>query len=276
MRQSPAGKILLYAVLWAGALLSVFPFYWMFVMGSNPNSAVNKFPPVFVPGGEFMNNFNKALSEIRFWPSLGNSLFVAATVTVGVLFFCSLAGFAFAKFQFPGKNFLFFLLLATLAVPPQLNLIPSYTIIVKLGLLDTLAALIVPGVVNAFGIFWMRQYISSAVHDELLEAARIDGCRNFRMYWNIVVPIILPAFATLGIVTFLNVYNDFVWPLVVLKTDTNFTVQITLNQLFSNPQNREYSKILAATWVATLPLILAFLFFRRYFIEGLTSGSVKS
>jgi cellobiose transport system permease protein len=193
-----------------------------------------------------------------------------------VLYFCSLAGFAFAKFQFPGKNCLFFLLLATLAVPPQLNLIPSYTIIVKLGLLDTLAALIVPGVVNAFGIFWMRQYISSAVHDELLEAARIDGCRNFRMYWNIVVPIILPAFATLGIVTFLNVYNDFVWPLVVLKTDTNFTVQITLNQLFSNPQNREYSKILAATWVATLPLILAFLFFRRYFIEGLTSGSVKS
>jgi cellobiose transport system permease protein len=245
-------------------------------MGTQPNSAVNQTPPVMMPGTLFFHNFNNALKDINFWGSLWNSLLVSVGVTVGMLFFCSLAGFAFAKFKFPLKNFLFVFLVMTMTVPHQLNLIPSYIVIVKINLLDTLAALIIPGLVSAFGIFWMKQYIETAIHDELLEAGWMDGCGNFRIFWNIVVPAILPALATLGILTFLNTWNDFMWPLVVLKSNENYTIQVTLKSLFAMPQDRDYGKIMAATFVATLPLIIVFVCFRNYFISGLTAGAVKS
>lgn len=265
----------LYIMLVAGAMVSMFPFYWMFIMGTHPNSAVNHIPPVLLPSNLFLHNFRNAMRGINFLGALGNTVIVSVSVTVGMLFFCSLAGYAFAKFKFPLKNVLFMLLLVTMMVPHQLNLIPSYIVIINLHLLDSLIALILPGLVSAFGIFWMRQYIESAIPDELMEAGYIDGCRNFRIYWNLVVPIILPAFATLGIVTFLATWNDFLWPLVVLKSQENFTLQVALQSLFSQPHDRDYGKIMVATFVATLPLLCVFLIMRRYFMNGLTAGAIK-
>lgn len=275
MKQGRIHNMTLYIILSIGAAGSLFPFYWMLVMGTHPNSAVNEMPPILWPGTLFLSNFNNALDMIDFWGALLNSAIVSISVTTGMLFFCSLAGFAFAKFEFPFKKSLFLFLIVTMAIPSQLNIIPSYIIIVNLKLLDTLYALILPTLVSAFGIFWMRQYIFSAIHKDMIEAGWMDGCGNFRIYWSIVVPIILPAFATLGILTFLNTWNDYMWPLIVVKSNENYTLQLALRSLFVLPQNRDYGKIMSATFMGTLPLVFVFLFFRRYFINGIAAGAVK-
>lgn len=269
-------KTAAYGLLSAGALLSIFPFYWMFVIGTNDRSAVFRIPPTLSFGDQLVHNFERVLARTDFFKALFNSFFVSSLTTLSVLFFCTLAGYAFAKYDFPGKKTLFVFVLATLFVPQQLSVLPNYIIMAKLKWIDTYQAIIVPGMVNAFGIFWMRQYISSAVHKELLEAARIDGSGHFRTLHTIVVPIIKPALATLGIFTFMNVWNDFFWPLVVLKNKEHFTIQIALQQLFSNRDGLDYGMIMSATFFATLPLLIVFLFFSRWFITGLTSGAVKS
>ncbi|PPA71019.1 carbohydrate ABC transporter permease [Jeotgalibacillus proteolyticus] len=268
-------KVSLYAVLFIGAFLSIFPFYWMFVMATNHNSVINRVPPALIPGPELVNNFQNVLSNIDFFGAIGNSLIVSSVTTLGVLFLCSLAGFAFAKFHFKGKNLLFGLLLITMMVPPQLGLIPQYYIITKLGWLSDLRAVIVPGLIDAFGIFWMRQYISSNVPDELMDSAKIDGCSHVRVYWNIVVPIILPAFATLAIIKFMYMWNDFLWPLVVLRDESVHTIQIALRGLI-DAYVKDNGMILSGTFWATIPLVLIFLLFNKLFISSLTQGAVKS
>lgn len=268
-------KLFLYFLLFSGALLSIFPFYWMFVMATNHNSAINKVPPAILPGTELVTNFSNVLANINFFGAMLNTLIVASVTTIGVLFLCSLAGFAFAKFEFKGKNMLFVAILVTMMIPPQLGLIPTYYIITKLGWLNDLKALIVPGLIDAFGIFWMRQYIKSAVPDDLLEAAKIDGCSNFRTYWNIVVPVILPAFATLAIIKFMYMWNDFLWPLVVLREESSHTIQIAIRTLIDN-YVRDNGMIISGTFWATVPLVVVFLLFNRMFISSLTQGAVKS
>ncbi|WP_339149008.1 MULTISPECIES: carbohydrate ABC transporter permease [unclassified Sutcliffiella] len=275
MKKFSMSKLFLYFLLFASAILSVFPFYWMFVMATNHNSAINKVPPAMVPGSELVTNFTNVLANIDFFGAIMNTLIVATLTTVGVLFLCSLAGFAFAKFQFKGKNVLFVAILITMMIPPQLGLIPTYYIITKLGWLNDLKALIVPGLIDAFGIFWMRQYIKSAVPDDLLEAAKIDGCSNFRTYWNIVVPVILPAFATLAIIKFMYMWNDFLWPLVVLREESSHTIQIAIRTLIDN-YVRDNGMIISGTFWATVPLVIVFLLFNKMFISSLTQGAVKS
>ncbi|MCT2537208.1 carbohydrate ABC transporter permease [Aquibacillus koreensis] len=268
-------KAFVYVLLSIAAFLSIFPLYWMFVMATNHNSAINSVPPAFLPGGELVTNFTNVVNTIDFFGAIWNSLIVSAVTTVGVLFLCSLAGFAFAKFHFKGKNFLFIAILVTMMIPPQLGLIPQYIIITKLDWLNDLRAIIVPGLIDAFGIFWMRQYISSNVPDELVDAARIDGCTNFRVYWNIAVPVIIPAFATLAIIKFMYIWNDFLWPLVVLREDSSFTIQVALRGLIDN-YVRDNGMILSGTFWATVPLIIIFLLLNRLFIASLTEGAVKS
>lgn len=268
-------KIFVYSILILFSFASLFPFYWMFVMATNQNNVINETPPAFFPGGELVTNFQNVLNSIPFFQSLLNSFIVATSVTIGVLFLCSLAGFAFAKLQFPGRNILFIFILATMMVPPQLSLIPQYMIIAELGWLSTLPAVIVPGFMNAFGIFWMRQYISSAIPDELIEAARIDGCSNFRIYWNIIVPTILPAFATLGIIVYMTIWGDYLWPLVVLQDQSTHTVQVAIRGLMDD-RVRDYGMILSGTFWSTLPLVVVFLLFNRLFIKSITDGAVKS
>ncbi|WP_026571025.1 carbohydrate ABC transporter permease [Sediminibacillus terrae] len=274
-RKVSISKLFVYLLLFIAAILSVFPFYWMFVMAANHNSAINAVPPAFIPGKQLVANFQNVLSNIDFFGAMWNSLIVATVTTAGVLILCSLAGFAFAKFQFKGKNLLFVFLLVTMMVPPQLGLIPQYYIITKLDWVNDLKAIIVPGMIDAFGIFWMRQYISSNVPDELIDAAKIDGCSNFRIYWNIAVPVIIPAFATLAIIKFMYMWNDFLWPLVVLREESSYTIQIALRNLIDN-YVRDNGMILSGTFWATVPLIVIFLLFNRMFIQSLTQGAVKS
>lgn len=276
-RVSPSfnlGRIGFYLFLILVTGVSVFPFYWMYIIGSNVTAAINQFPPAMIPGGKFIENLIKVYENVNFNKALMNSFFVSATLTAGVLFFCSLAGFAFAKLNFTGRNMLFAFLVGSMMVPAQLGLIPSYMIISKLGWLDDLKAVIIPGIANAFGIFWMRQYISSSVPNELLEAGRIDGCSTFRLFWSIVVPAIRPGFATLGIITFMGSWNDFLWPLVVLKDRSVHTVQIALKNL-NGAYYQDFSMILAGTVLATLPILVIFLLFSKQFISGLTEGAVK-
>lgn len=269
-------RVLYYIFLILGALISIFPFYWMFVIGSNDRGAASRIPPMITIGDQFIDNFNRALEKIHFWTSLLNSVFISSVVTLSVLLFCSLAGYAFAKYEFKYKNFLFFFVLGTLFVPTQLSVLPTYVIMAKLQWIDSFRAVIVPAMVNAFGIFWMRQYISSAVHTELLEAGRIDGAGHLKIFAKIVVPVITPAYATLGIFTFLNTWNDFFWPFIVLKNRSNYTIQIALQQLFHARDGIDYGMILSSTFMATLPLLIVFIMFSRWFIAGLTSGAVKS
>ncbi|MEC0368558.1 carbohydrate ABC transporter permease [Paenibacillus chibensis] len=269
-------KVLFYLLLIIGALVSVFPFYWMFVVATNDRGAVFHIPPMLTIGTEFFHNFQRVLERTDFFQALLNSLFVSSMVTISVVFFCTLAGYAFAKFEFPFKNALFYFVIATLFVPSQLSVLPTYIIMAKLHWIDTYRALIVPAMVNAFGIFWMRQYAATAVHSELIESGRIDGGGHFRIFWSIAVPVITPAMATLGILNFMNVWNDFFWPLVVLKNSEHFTIQIALQQLFSNRDGLDYGMIMSATFTATLPLLIVFLLFSRWVIAGLTSGAVKS
>ncbi|MFB4212309.1 carbohydrate ABC transporter permease [Shouchella sp. JSM 1781072] len=268
-------KLFVYLFLIAGSLASLFPFYYMFVMATRVNREINQVPPPFTPGADLVSNFQKVLNNIDFFGAMWNSFFVATTVTLGTLLLCSLAGYTFAKLEFKGKTILFTAILVTMMVPPQLGLIPQYYIITTLGWLNDFRAIIVPGLINAFGIFWMRQYIKEAVPFEIIEAARIDGCSHFRTYWNIVVPTVLPAFATLGIIVFMTVWNDFLWPLVVLRDPSMHTLQVALRSL-NDARQLDYGMLMSGTFWATVPLLIVFLLFNRLFIQSLSEGAVKS
>ncbi|GIP52810.1 MULTISPECIES: carbohydrate ABC transporter permease [Paenibacillus] len=270
------GKTFFYLFMIIGALVSVFPFFWMFVVATNDKDAAFQMPPLLTPGTHFFDNFSRVLERTDFFRALLNSVVVSSAVTVSVVFLCTLAGYAFAKYEFPLKNVLFVCVIGTMLVPAQLGVLPQYVIMAKLHWIDSYKALIVPAMVNAFGIFWMRQYIASAVHSELLEAGRIDGGGHFRIFWKIAIPVVTPAMATLGILNFMNVWNDFFWPLVVLKNKENYTIQIALQQLFTNKDGLDFGMIMSATFTATLPLLIVFLLFSRWVIAGLTSGAIKS
>jgi len=267
-------KIVLHIVLLMGVFISIFPFYWLIVMSTNKTSDILRFPPKLIVGSEFFTNITNVLQNVDFFQAFSNTVFVSTTSAVAILFFCSLAGFTFAKFQFPGKKILFSLLLVTMMVPSQLSFIPSYIMISKIGWVDSFQALIVPGLANAFGIFWIKQYAEEAIHDSLLDAGRLDGCNHLRLYWNIGLPILRPALAFLGIFTFIGSWNDYLWPLVVLNDAAKYTLQVTLSQL-NGIYNTDYGLIMAGTLLATLPLIILFIFFSRQFISGIAAGAVK-
>ncbi|MGG1684312.1 MULTISPECIES: carbohydrate ABC transporter permease [unclassified Pseudalkalibacillus] len=267
-------KVLIYLFLGLASLLSLFPFYWMFVMATRPSAAYNSIPPTITPGGMLVENFQKVLNQIDFFQAMWNSFLICSIVTLVVLFISSLAGFAFAKFKFPGKNGLFIAILLTMIIPPQLGLIPQYFLVSKAGLLDTLAGVMVVFFLNPLGIFLMRQYVSESVPDELIEAAKLDGCSNFKIYRSIVVPIILPAFATLGIIVFTAVWGEFLWQFTVLRDPENYTIQVALASL-SNTFNIDFGMILSGVFWATIPLLIIFLLFNRLFISSITEGSVK-
>lgn len=268
------GRIGMYLFLAVISLFSLFPFYWMFVMSTSHSSAYNSIPPAMVPGDQLQENFQKVLDMIPFFQSMFNTLIVCLTVTIVVLFISSLAGFAFSKLKFPGKNILFFAILFTIVIPPQLGLIPQYLLVAKAGLLDHLFAAMVLFFLNPLGIFLMRQYVSESVPDELIEAARLDGCSIFRIYRSIVLPIILPAFATLGIIVFTSVWGEFLWQFTVLRDPESYTIQVALASL-NNTFKVDFGMLLSGVFWATIPLLIVFLLFNKLFISSIAEGSVK-
>jgi cellobiose transport system permease protein len=270
-------QVLPHAVLIVGVVISMFPFYWSLVLATNTSRDVFRYPPRLVPGSHLGENVRHVLETIDFFGSMLNTLIVAVCTTVLVLFFDSLAAFTFAKYRFPGRSFLFGLLMLIFMLPAQLSMIPQYLIMVKLGWVGTLQALIVPAAVNAFGIFWMRQYITRALPDELLDAARIDGASFFRVYRSVCLPLIRPGLAFLGIYTFVGSWNDYIWPLVVLTDPDKITLQVALAQLNlgSGGNLTDYAMLMAGTLMAITPLLLAFTLFARNFVADLAKGGVQ-
>ncbi|WP_432541450.1 carbohydrate ABC transporter permease [Kineococcus sp. SYSU DK002] len=256
------------------ALLLLFPFYWTVVMATNTNSDFYRTPPQVVPGTHLLENVSSVLTSLNFFGSMANTFIVATSVTVLVLFFDSMAAFAFAKYEFPGKKFLFGLMMLFFMLPAQLSTVPQFITMINLGWVGTLQALIVPAAANAFGIFWMRQYISSALPDEMLDAATVDGCGFFRQYLLIVLPVIRPGLAFLGIYTFVAAWNDYVWPLIVLVNPDMLTLQVALSQLNAS-RGTDYAVVMAGALLAIVPLVVVFLVFSKQFVADSVKGAVR-
>ena len=269
-----SARLLLHALLIVGALISLFPFYWMTVLATHQSSAIFQFPPKLLPGNQFLVNFGHVQENINLWGSMANTLLVALSVTFLVLFFDSLAAFSFAKYDFPGRKIFFTLVIATFLLPAQLATIPQFLIMAELGWVSTLKALIVPAAANAFGIFWMRQYMITAIPDELIDAARIDGCGFFRQYLHVCLPTVRPALGFLGIFTFIGAWNEFMWPLIVLNDPSKLTLQVALSQL-NTAHGTDYGMLMAGALVSVIPLIIVFLAGARQFLSGLTAGALK-
>ena len=267
-------RLALHLVLLFGVVFSLFPFYWMVVMATNMTSDIYRYPPKLTFGSELATNIAHVFEKIPFFAAMANTAVVAVATTALVLFFDSLAAFSFAKFDFPGRRVLFGLLLGMFMLPAQLALIPQFVIMVKLGWAGQLQALIVPAAANAFGIFWMRQYISRAVPDELLDAARLDGCGFLRQYWHVALPAIRPGLSFLGIYTFIAAWNDYVWPLIVLVDPDRLTLQVALSQL-NRSYGQDYSMVMAGALLAVVPLVVVFVLFARGFIADAVKGAVR-
>jgi cellobiose transport system permease protein len=266
-----------YLALTAVLLGSAFPVYWMFVIATSTEEAVSQTPPSVIPGSHLLANLREVftLQDVYFTASLINSFIVSTVVTASVLFFCSLSGFAFAKLRFRGRNALMVVVILTLTVPNQLGVVALYILMGKLGWNGTLLAVIAPGLVTAFGVFYMRQFILQAVPDELVESARMDGALTMRVYWSIVLPAIRPALAVLGLLTFVATWNDFQWPLITLNGTEFPTSMVALSDLASG-NYVIYRRVLAGAFVATVPLIALLLLGGRQIVRGIMEGAVKS
>ncbi|WP_198943381.1 carbohydrate ABC transporter permease [Actinokineospora bangkokensis] len=262
-----------YGLLIAFVAGSAFPFYWSFLVASRDSGMLTETVPPLLPGGNFLANAQRVFDSVPFWKALGNSVVVSGTVTLTTVLFSTLAGFAFAKLRFRGRNALFLFVVATLAVPTQLGIIPLYLAMSELGWAGGLQAVVVPNLVTAIGVFWMRQYTVEAVPFELIEAARVDGCSMLRVFWHVCLPAVRPAAAFLGMFTFMTSWNDFLWPLVVLDAE-NPTVQLALERLQSGFYV-DYSLVLAGTTLATIPVLVVFVLLGRQIVAGIMQGAVK-
>jgi cellobiose transport system permease protein len=267
-----------YAVLLLVIAASLFPLYWSFVVASHDNSAIGAYPPVLTPGRHFWTNLHRLFSSdavsVDFWAALANSAIVAAAVTAAVVFFSALAGFAFAKLRFRGQKALLLAVIATMIIPVQLGVIPLYIEMIHFGWLFSLKAVIFPNLCTAFGVFLMRQYIVGAVSDELIDAARVDGCHTARVFWHVILPAVRPVAAVLGLLTFMNTWNDFFWPLIVLG-QRNPTVQVAISAVAGTNYIPDYPLILTATFISIVPLLAVFLVLGRHIIGGIMKGAVK-
>jgi len=270
-KMSPLSYILLTLV----GFISIFPFYWMVIVASNGNEEISKETPSLLIGPRLFEVIGHVFEANEFFGvSMWNTVFVGTIVAAAQVFFSSVAGFAFAKLNFKGRKFLVLFVIGTMMLPSQLGIIPLYMLVASLGWMNTLTALIVPALVTAFGVFWMRQIIDAQVPNELLEAASIDGAGVFRIYWQIVFPLILQSGFVLGLFSFLAVWNDFLWPLLVLNDPQQFTVQVAVNQLQS-AYTIDYALNLGGAFLATAPLLVLFLFVGRKLVSGVMDGAVK-
>ncbi|MFC4453120.1 carbohydrate ABC transporter permease [Deinococcus sonorensis] len=262
------------ALLVLGALLTVLPFYFMFVFATHSRGEIFNLPPPTWFGHNLTTNYDSLLGRVPFWRNLWNSLYLAVLSTVTTLFFCSLAGFAFAMYNFRFRDQLFAMVLATLLIPGALNIVPFALIMQAFGWIDSPRALWVPGMASAFGIFLMRQYIGSAIPKELVEAARIDGDSEFGIYRRIVLPLCGPALATLGLVTFINSWNNFLGPLIIFRSVETYTAPLALRTL-QGLVNTDWGALMCGVALTVVPLLVVFAFASRQLIEGLTSGALK-
>lgn len=269
----PIGVALKYLILAAGAFIMVFPFVWMIIASLMTAGEIQLRPPVWLPAEPQFHNYSELPRKIPIARLYFNSLFTSAIIVFGVLLSSSLAGFAFAKYRFPGREFLFYLILATMMIPFFVTLIPVFFIVRQLGWIDTYQGLVAPGLTSAYGIFLMRQFIIT-LPDELIDAARIDGASELRIFWRIIVPLVKPALATLGTFSFIGAWNNFLWPLLALNSRELMTLPLGINSMKSLYADNT-NLLMAGTAVAVIPMLLVFIFLQRYFIQGIALTGLK-
>ena len=270
------GSLIAYAIVGMGALLMLAPFYFMFIFATHTNHDILSVPPPFLPGSAFIDNVKHLLFRLPFfWQNLGWSLYIATMITALNLLFCSLAGYAFAMFDFRHKEKFFAFVMGTMLMPAFVTMIPTVLIMSQLNWLNEPRALIVPAACGALGVFMMRQYVGSAIPRELIDAARIDGCTEVGIFFRIVLPLVTPALGSLGLITFIGSWNNFMGPLIVMRDMENFTVPLALRALQGTGQV-PWGPISAGSAIAVLPLMVLFVIASRRLIEGLTAGAVKA
>ena len=266
-------RFIAFVTLTALAGLTLMPLYWIFVSALQPPTVVLEFPPRLLPTSPTLLNFARLFnsSEILRW--LLNSLFVTSVITASNVFFATLAGYTLAKKRFPGRNMLFWSIIALMLIPSQLTVIPLYAIILQLDWLNSYKALIVPALIGPFSIFLMKQFLQ-ALPSELLDAARIDGCSEWQIFRRVILPLAKPGMGVLAVFTFMGTWNDFLWPLIVTNKSSMMTLQIGLHSL-QNAFFTDYALLMAGAAVSAVPMIVAFLLFQPYFVRGVTIGAVK-
>ena len=268
-----AATALKYLVLVGGAFIMVFPFIWMMIASLMTAGEIQLRPPVWLPAAPQFNNYSELVDSIPIARLYFNSLFTSGIIVFGVLLSSSLAGFAFAKYRFPARELLFYLILATMMIPFFVTLIPVFFIVRQLGWIDTYQGLVIPGLTSAYGIFLMRQFMIT-VPDEIIDAARIDGASELSIYWRIVLPLIKPALATLGTFVFIGSWNNFLWPLLVLNSRELMTLPLGINSLRSLYADNT-NLLMAGTAVSVLPMLFVFIYLQRYFIQGIALTGLK-
>lgn len=264
-----------YALLIICAISMVTPFLWMVLTSFMTEAQIFSYPPKFLPEPFIISNYQNTANQIPIVRYFFNSLFVSVTTTIGQVIIASMAGFVFAKFNFKFKEPLFLIILATMMIPPQVNIIPLFYIMKELHWIDTFQALIVPGLFGGFGIFLMRQWFKS-IPDALLEAAKIDGCNLFQSFFKIALPLALPAIATLAIFTFISSWNSFMWPLIVTNSENIRTLPVALAAFKGSfRETIEWGQLMSCAVITTLPAIVVFIIGQKFFIRGLISAGVK-
>jgi multiple sugar transport system permease protein len=266
-------KILVHAALLFGAVLALTPLVWMISASLMRPGEASEFPPPFFPSRATFGNYRDLFTRLSLGRALANSLLVAVLTTLGVLFLNSMAGYAFAKLRFRGRDRLFAGLMAALVIPAPVAMLPLFLMLRSVGLVNTYVGAALPGLAGIIGIFLIRQFARS-IPDDLLNAARLEGASEFRIYWTIVLPLLRPVLATLGIVTFLATWNDFVWPLVILTDESRYTLPVALAGLVGE-HSADIELMMAGAVLTVLPVLLLFLLLQRQYVEGITLGGVK-
>ncbi len=271
---SQGGKWWLYVILTVALVAVIAPFVWM-VLGSFKNEGeLRQVPPTWLPESASLDNYTQLFDKLNFGQFFTNSIIVAVVVTIGNLVFCSMLGYALAMLDFKGKRFIFVAVMTTLMIPGVVTFVPLFVLVANAGLIDSLPGLFLPFLVSPFGVFLMRQFILGLPKD-LLDAGRVDGAGELRIFWKIILPLCGPALATLGILTFLGSWNNFLWPLVVAQSEDKYTLPVAL-ALYSTGQNStNYGLLLAGATVVILPILVVFLVFQKRFIEGIATTGLK-
>lgn len=272
-RKRNLSKTFIYIFLGSGLVLNLAPLLWMVSTSLKSPGEVFRMPPNWIPDTFVFENYLKVFELVPFDKFYLNSIIVSVVVTLITVILCSTAGFAFAKLEFPGRNFIFILFLSTLMIPFHVVMVPLYSIVATLGWIDTYAGLILPQISTAFGVFLMRQFMLS-IPDSILEAAKIDGSSTFYTFWKIVVPIQKPAIATVAIFTFNSSWNNLLWPLLVTNTEDMRTLPVGM-ALFRSVRTIDWTAVMAASVMSLIPMIIFFIIMQKQFIRGLTAGAVK-
>ncbi len=273
LRRDQVSRILLYTMLILGAVMALLPMVWMVSASIMPAGEASSYPPRFFPSRVTFDHYIDLFTRLNLGRYLFNSAFVALIVTSASLAINSMAGYAFAKLRFRGRERLFRVLSTGLVLPTQVAMLPLFLLLKNMGMINTYSGVIIPGLASIFGIFLVRQY-ALAIPDEMLDAARVDGASELRIFWSIVVPGIVPILATLAIWTFLATWNDFMWPLIVLSDESRYTLPVALANL-AGEHVQDTELMMAGSVITVIPVMLVFLFLQRYYIQGMMAGSVK-